>query len=95
MSARTRTSIFDSCIFIYLYIVTLPTCSTSLPRAGARVSVQMIAQAWSDMPVSELQRILGFGNGVEAVAFAEAYGVPVIDGNVRNRFFLLFPSRRS
>ncbi|CAN0333609.1 unnamed protein product, partial [Ectocarpus fasciculatus] len=42
----------------------------------------MIAQAWSDMPVSELQRILGFGDDVEAVAFAQAYGLPVIDGNV-------------
>ncbi|CAM9391664.1 unnamed protein product, partial [Ectocarpus sp. 8 AP-2014] len=42
----------------------------------------MIAQGWSDMPASELQRVLGFRDDAEAVAFAKAYGVPVIDGNV-------------
>lgn len=65
----------------------------SLPRSGACVSVQMIAQGWSDMPASELQRILGFRDDAEAVTFAKAYGVPVIDGERENSFISLSASR--
>lgn len=57
-----------------------------------RVHFQMIGKSYYDMSVSALARLLCFETEDEATAFVEAYGIRVVNGEVKKAVNCLYPS---